>query len=162
SGQRDVDAIFGILLGAESVRLAMQKETLLRQSAEIETADRPLPKPVAPPAVEIPGGPGDVAIEAMARHVPAERFYLRCGSCANFQWLRTTLDIWGGNLRDLTAVRGLDYDVRGRLERQLALRETALSKVLGDTVIADVALIGTDTFFREGAAVGVLFQARNS
>ena len=106
--------------------------------------------------------PGDVEIEPLARHVPAECFYLRCGSFANFQWLRTTVETWGGNLRDLVAIRGLDYDIRGRLEHQLALRETALSKLLGDAVIADVAIIGTDTFFREGAAVGVLFQARNS
>ncbi len=157
-----MDAIFGTLLGAESVRLAMQKETLLRKVQSLEEPSLPLPKPVAPPAVEIPNVPGEVEIEPIARHVPAECYYLRCGSFANFQWLRTTIDIWGGNLRDMVAIRGLDYDIRGHLETQLALRETVLSKLLGDAVIADVALVGTDTFFREGAAVGVLFQARNN
>jgi hypothetical protein len=161
SGQADVDAIFGTLLGAESVRLAMQKDTLLRKAETLEEVSLPLPTPVAPPAIEIPDVPGDVEIEPIARHVPVECFYLRCGSFANSQWLRTTVDTWGGNLRDLVVIRGLDYDIRGRLERQLALRETVLSKLLGDAVIADVALIGTDTFFREGAAIGVLFQARN-
>jgi len=117
---------------------------------------------VTPPAIEIPNVPGDVEIEPIARHVPAECFYLRCGSFANFQWLRTTVETWGGNLRDMVAIRGLDYGIRGRIERQLALRETALSKLLSESVIADVALIGADTFFREGAAVGVLFQARNN
>lgn len=162
SGQADVDAIFGTLLGAESVRLAMQKDLVLRKSKETEDASLPLPKGVAPPAIEIPNVPGEVEIEPIARHVPAECYYLRCGSFASFQWLRATVDTWGGNLRDLVAVRGLDYDIRGHVERQLALRETVLSKLLGDAVIADVALVGTDTFFREGAAVGVLFQARNN
>jgi len=162
SGHADVDAIFGTLLGAESVRLAMQKETLLRKAKSLEEPSLPLPRAVAPPALEIPNVPGEVETEAIARHVPAECFYLRCGSLANFQWLRTTMETWGGNLRDMVAIRGLDYEIRGRVERQLALRETVLSKLLGDAVIADVALVGTDTFFREGAAVGVLFQSRNS
>jgi hypothetical protein len=162
SGFPDVDTIFGTLLGAESVRIAMQKETLLERSGAPEKADLPLPSAALPPAIAVPAVPGDVAIEPIARHVPAECFYLRCGSFANFQWLRATADTWGGSLRDLVAVRGLDYDIRGRLERQLALRETVLSKLLGDAVISDVALIGADTFVREGAALGILFQAKNN
>lgn len=162
SSNFDVDMIFGTLMGAESVRIAMQKETLLAKSNEMEQANQVLPTAALPPPITIPTVPGDVEIEPIARHVPAECFYLRCGSFSNFQWLRSTADTWGGSLRDLVAVRGLDYDVRGHLERQLALRETALSKLLGDTVISDVALIGADTFVREGAALGVLFQAKNS
>lgn len=162
SGHAEIDQIFGTLFGAESVRLAMQKDTLLRPSQALEKPDLPFPHPVTPPAVEVPNVPGDVQIEQIARHVPAECFYVRCESFSNFRWLRATLDAWGGNLRDLVAVRGLDYDIRARMERQLALHETALSKALGEAVIADVALIGTDTFFREGASVGLLFQARNS
>ena len=34
--------------------------------------------------------------------------------------------------------------------------------MLEPTVVADVAIIGTDMFFREGAAFGFLFEARNS
>lgn len=162
SGRGDVDTIFGTLLGAESIRLAMQKDTFLKESPVLEEAGHPLPKPAELPAIALPELPDEIAIESIARHVPAECFYLRCGSFSNFQWLRRTVETWGGNLRDLVAVRGLDYDIRGRLERQLALRETALSSLLGEAVIADVALVGADTFFREGAAVGVLFEARNS
>ncbi|MBN1912269.1 MAG: hypothetical protein JW818_21290, partial [Pirellulales bacterium] len=39
---------------------------------------------------------------------------------------------------------------------------TALSRMLGPAVISDVALIGTDMFQREGAAMGLLFEARNT
>lgn len=162
SGREDVDSIFGTLLGAESVRLAMQKETLLQQAKSKEKADQPLPIPTAMPQIAIPLLPGKVDVEPIALHVPAECFYVRCGSLSNFQWLRATIDDWGGDLRTLVAVRGVDYNIRERLERQLSLRESVLSRLLGDAVIGDVALIGTDTFFREGAAVGVLFQARNN
>ena len=119
SGHAEIDQIFGTLFGAESVRLAMQKDTLLRPSQALEKPDLPFPHPVTPPAVEVPNVPGDVQIEQIARHVPAECFYVRCESFSNFRWLRATLDAWGGNLRDLVAVRGLDYDIRARMERQL-------------------------------------------
>ncbi len=58
--------------------------------------------------------------------------------------------------------RGLDYGLTGRVERQISLKETALAELLGPTVIADVAMVGGDLFFREGAAFGMLFQARNN
>lgn len=162
SGRDDVDSIFGTLLGAESVRLALQKETLLQQAKSKEKADQPLPVPAAMPSITIPLVPGKIDVEPIALHVPAECFYVRCGKLSNFQWLRATIDDWGGDLRTLVAVRGVDYDIRTHLERQLSLRESVLSRLLGDAVIGDVALIGNDTFFREGAAVGVLFQARNN
>ena len=49
-----------------------------------------------------------------------------------------------------------------RMEKQLVLKQTVLSRMLGGTVIADVAIIGTDMFFREGASYGILFQARSN
>lgn len=162
TGQQDIDFMFGTLAGSESVRLAMQKDTVLRRGDKPQVADRPLPTPVVPPRLEVPAVPGDVAIEPLALHVPAECFYLRCGSYRNFRWFRETVEQWGGDLRNLVAVRGLDYQLGERVERELALRETALSKLLGDAVIADMAVIGTDTFLREGAAIGVLFQAKSN
>ena len=48
------------------------------------------------------------------------------------------------------------------MQKQLGLRESALAEVLGDKVIADVAMIGTDTFLSEGGAIGMLFQAKNN
>ena len=50
SGHADVDAIFGTLLGAESVRLAMQKDTLLRKSRVARRGDA-----AAPDASRSPG-----------------------------------------------------------------------------------------------------------
>lgn len=159
SGHSDIDMIFGSLLGAESIRLAMQKDALLNSSDAAEKANLPLPRPVAPPAVEIPNVPGDVAIEPVAKHVPAECFYLRCGTISNLQWLRAKGEIWGGRLRDLMELRGLDHEICERVERQLAIRENVSARLFGDVVIDDMAIIGTDMFLREGPAIGVLFHA---
>ncbi len=72
------------------------------------------------------------------------------------------MDTWGGDLQNLVAQRGLDYGRDERMQDQLILRQTELSRLLGDTVISDVAIIGSDMFFREGAAYGFLFEARNN
>ena len=94
--------------------------------------------------------------------VPAECFYVRFGSFGNFLWLQDTLAKWGGDAQNLIALRGLDRGMNGHMEKQLVLKQTVLSRMLGDTVIADVAIIGTDMFFREGASYGILFHARNN
>ena len=143
-------------------RVAMQKRTLLKDAGAALEADQALPAATGIPPVEIGDIPDGVKIEPIAMRVPVECFYIRCGSFDNFRWLRSTVDDWGGSIRNLTAVRSVDYGIADRIERQLALKESILSKLLGAALISDVALVGTDTFFREGAAVGIIFQARNN
>ncbi len=122
-----------------------------------------MPKAVTPPAITLPAfDKSSVITEPIASHVPADCFYIRCGNFKNFQWLRKNLTDWGAMARDLTALRGWNYGIRDHLENQLALKETILSKLFGETLISDVAIIGSDTFVREGAAIGIIFEARNS
>ena len=152
----------GLVLGTESARLAIERDTMLNTSgAALAVAPlQPLPRPVAIAAAELPELVGDVQIEPLAMHVPEECLYVRFAGFSNYQWFRSTLDAWGGDLRNLISLRGVDYGLNSRLERQLSLKETALSKLMGPTVIADMAIIGDDPFLREGAAIGMMFQAR--
>jgi hypothetical protein len=152
----------GLILGTESARLAIERDTMLNTSgaALAVTPLQPLPRPVAIAAAPLPELVGDVQIEPLAMHVPEECLYVRFAGFSNYQWFRSTLDAWGGDLRNLISLRGVDYGLNARLERQLSLKETALSKLMGPTVIADMAIIGDDPFLREGAAIGMLFQAR--
>lgn len=157
----DADQVLGLVLGTDSIRIAMQKERLL-DSGDGGSATLPLPPPIGPPAISYPEPAEEIEIDAIAAHVPEECFYMRFGNFVNFQWLRDWLDQWGGDLRNLVTRQGVDYAVNGRVERQLALREDQVARLVGPAVISDVALIGFDTFLREGAAIGVLFEARNS
>jgi hypothetical protein len=152
----------GLLLGTQSIKQKMAVELLAdRRPAEV-LADQPLPgTPEAKPLV-LPATPSDVKIEPIALRVPPECFYVRFGSFANYRWLKALLTEFGGELRNMVAPNGLEYKQNDRMEKQLALKETILSDLLGGQVISDVALIGGDTFFREGAAVGMLFHARST
>ncbi|MEX2138286.1 MAG: hypothetical protein WD894_03440 [Pirellulales bacterium] len=158
--QPDLEQSLGVLLGTESIRLKVQDE-VMSGANRAAGADNPLPKPIAFPEVIAPDVK-DVKIEAIALHVPEECFYVRFGNFPNYLWFSRLLREFGGELRNLVAMRGLDYQLNARQEQQLALKESALAELLGPQVIADVALVGQDMFLREGAAMGILFQARNN
>jgi hypothetical protein len=151
-------SILGPLVGTEDARIQLQRDLMLEIVEPAGSATLPLP-PYAPPEMVLAEPDEEVEVEPIARHVPAECFYVRFGSFTNFQWLTATLERAGGDLGAMISVRGLNNNLRGRIERRLAQRETELSRALGEVVIDDVALVGSDAFFREGASFGLLFQA---
>ncbi|HZZ29769.1 MAG TPA: hypothetical protein VFE46_17370 [Pirellulales bacterium] len=161
TGDEQANHQLGLLLGSESLRNEMQTQVLLRRSDTPEVANQPLPAGVQFTS-SVPETLGEVAIEPLAGHVPADCFYIRYGNFTNYLWFRHTLDRWSGDLQNLINRRGIDYGLTPRIERQLSLKESVLAPILGPAVIADVAMIGNDFFFREGATIGFLFQARNN
>lgn len=150
----------GLMAGSEAVRLAYQRQRLLGGPSEASAATLPVPVPIEPGRTAPPVVAGEVDIEPLARRVPEECFYVRFGSFANFLWFQDTLARWNGDLQNLVARRGLDTQARERFEEQLGLQTTAMARLLGGVVVADVAIIGSDLFLNEGGAYGVLFQAK--
>jgi hypothetical protein len=151
-----------LLLGTEKLRDATMKETILSGREIAEAADQPLPNEVSWLPLAVPPPDPDVKIEPIAMHVPEECFYIRFGTFSNYLWLSHLQDDYGGDVASMITQRGHDAELNQRMQRQLALQQNVLADLLGDQVIADVALIGRDLYTREGAAVGMLFQARNS
>jgi len=152
----------GLTLGTEAIRVAMQQDRILGLNHLDQTADQPLPEPIIPSPLDLPKVAAEVPIEPIAMRVPRECLYVRFGSFSNFLWFQDTLKKWGGDAQNLIASRGLDLETQQRIEQQLVVKQTALSRILGPTVVADVAIIGTDLYLREGAAFGLLFYAKNS
>jgi hypothetical protein len=161
TGDQQLDQQIGLVFGTDALRSELQTQVLSRRAAESEFANQPLP---AQPkfSTNVPEALGKVAIEPIADRVPAECFYVRFGNFNNYLWFHDTLERWGGDLKNLFNRRGVDFGITQRMERQLSLKQSVLSPLLGPAVIADVAMIGDDMFFREGAAMGMLFQARNN
>lgn len=149
-----------MLAGTEATRLDVASRIL--RSDLTGTASVPLPEELPAPAPELLTPPLEVPIETLAARVPVECFYVRFGNFPNFLWLRHRTEDWGGELRDVVSERGLDYGLNARMQKVMGLREGKLAEVFGDKVIGDVALIGTDMFMNEGAAIGTLFHAKSS
>lgn len=150
-----------LLFETETARLELAESILLGNASD-QAATVPLPEELPAPQPELLNPPTDVPVEPIAMRVPAECLYVRFGNFPNFLWLRHRLEDWGGELRDVFSERGLDFGLNDRMQSQLGLSQGALAEVLGDKVIADVALIGTDTFMHEGSAIGTLFHAKSN
>jgi len=151
-----------LLLGMERLRLEIMRETLLGQSAFNAPANQPLPRDLnwARPAVNPPAA--DVPIERLASHVPEECFYLRFGRFTNYLWFTDLLEDYGGDISSMVTLRSYVPPMSDRSQQQLGLERNELARVFGPQVISDVALIGRDTYIQQGAAIGILFEAKST
>lgn len=160
-----------LVMNTEPARIRIMERTLAG-TARDDRAVRPMPadipwKPRAAPDMPAASSPGtspptEPTLEPMAAHVPEECFYIRFGSFENYLWLRKLLENNGGSVGRMVALRGHDAQTSTRAQDQLGLKESRLAEVLGGKIISDVAMIGRDTYLREGAAIGILFEARNN
>jgi len=157
-----------LVMNTEPARIRIMERTLAG-AARDDRAVRPLPADIpwkpraAPPAAPATpdGSPPEPTLEPIAARVPEECFYIRFGSFDNYLWLRKLLENNGGSVGRMVALRGHDTQTSARAQDQLGLKESRMAEVLGGKIISDIAMIGRDTYLREGAALGILFEARN-
>lgn len=161
-GSEEESAALDTLFSAPSLRQKLQREAMLAPVAGPVEPTMPLPESVTNLAVEgLPEMP-EAKIEDVAAHVPAECFYLRFGTFANFLWMRDLLDEKLQPILGLLGGTGIDRDLQERFEQQLLLRQSILADMLGDYVISDLVFLGDDLFIREGASMGVILESRNN
>lgn len=150
-----------LMLGMERLRMEALRNTILGRSDFGEVATLPLP---AAPGWSPPALPADapaVEVEPMALHVPHNWFYIRFGQFPNYLWFDHLLDEFSGDIASMVTLRSYATD-DDRQQNQLGLEKNPLGDLFGEHLIADVALVGRDTFGKEGAAIGMLFQAKNN
>ncbi len=146
----------------ETHRLRIDREMLSTQPSS-PLATKPLPLPIDWPKGHLRKEEFEqVGVEPLATHVPAECFYLRFGSFTNYLWFRDLNKKWKGDLGNMLLQRGVRRGASDRIQQQLSLRENALAKILGPQIIADAAIIGLDPYLEQGAAIGILMQAKNN
>jgi len=150
-----------MLMGTEKVHDAMLKAIMNNELAP-QAELGPIVPPIQWAPLATPQPPADVEIEEMARYVPEECFYIRFGSLSNYLWLNKLLERNGGDLSRMISNRRVAFHLNEVVQQQLALKQSELAEVFGAQVVRDVALIGRDTYTREGAALGMLFQAKQS
>ena len=158
--ESEFERTVGMLFGFESIRLAMMTGKTTTPAERAEAAVQDLPTALAIRSVNIPHVAHDFRPESLAMRVPEECFYLRCFRVQNYHWIRNLVQGWGGSLDGIVATPAVDYRIREKIERQLALSTTELLQAVVDDQINDCALIGFDPFFGDGAALGVLFEEK--
>lgn len=178
-GDASMLSTIGLIAGTEAIQTSILRRIAAGTAGAAEVANLPLPaapqwsvddtaaaaesliasESASPPSA-VPGN--EIAIEPSASRVPPECFYLRFGSFANYMWFRDLSQEHGGDIGRMITLRGVKNDSSLRIEQQLALKTTALTRLVGDSVVQDQSIIGRDLFLSEGASLGVLFHARNT
>ncbi len=150
-----------LLAGTESLHDEMLRAVNSGSGIDEEIPRLPLPEEPewAPYVYEAGGEPPPM--ESIAAHVPDHCFYIRYGSYDNYLWQDKLAREFGGDLARMITLRGYSPRHNKKIQQQLALEQSALSDLLGNKVIADVALIGGDLFLENGATIGMLFEAKN-
>lgn len=106
------------------------------------------------------------ATEPLAEHVPADFYYVRFSSLPKlldtFEWIERD---WMPSLysdRAFFADRPtLSRNLSTRYHTELGLRTGPLTKLLGEAVVQDVALVGSDPYVVEGTDVSIVFRVKN-
>lgn len=156
------DTVLNELFLNEGFQRQVEREMII---AENPTSPANLPLPASMSwisSLESDASSEDLPVEPIARYVPEECFYLRFGNFTNYLWFRDLNKKWQGDLGNMITRRGILKGSSDRLQQQLSLKENALAKILGPQVIADAAIIGLDPYVNQGAAIGILFQAKNN
>lgn len=151
-----------LLLGLEQLRMDTLKNTMLGRGDFAQRADLPLPAEPDWTPLSLPSLASPPEVEEIAQHVPLNWFYVRFGSFANYLWMDDLLQEFGGDIGSMVTLRSYLPPLSERTQDQLGLKKNVLGRLLGDTVIADVAIVGRDTFTKEGGAIGILFHARST
>jgi hypothetical protein len=151
-----------LVAGSPGVGQAIFRKQAAGNNSVGQTANQPLPQP---PTWNPPYDRDDlsnVPVEPLATRVPPECFYIRYGSFENYLWFLNLTEEYGGDLSSMVTLHGLKNESAARVETQLNLKTTAMSRLLGPTVIEDQAIIGQDLFLNDGASIGVLFKSKNA
>lgn len=157
-----VQNIIDFFLGIELRHLKLMSETMVGNCAQVGRPTQQLPPDVFPVVESFSLNEGGPKIEAIASRVPEECFYVRFGQWQNQVWLKRLTREYGGDIGRMMILRGIEPNATSRFESQLCLEQDPLAETFGQTVISDFALIGRDFYLNEGAALGVLFEERNS
>ncbi|HEX5470666.1 MAG TPA: hypothetical protein VFW73_02210 [Lacipirellulaceae bacterium] len=170
---------FSQLLANEEYQTQIERALLLGQFDANEKPTVPLPArasdapasvgagttqpvPVSPTELPAPRSPLPASVEPLASHVPHECFYMRFGNFPNYLWFRDFMRHWQGDLANMLVNKSVDHNNSERFQQQIAVGETKIARVMGPTVVHDVAIIGLDPYMRDGAAMGILFHANNN
>lgn len=151
----------GLLLDLESTRSSLITKAM-KPELSISNQRLALPLPIRLPVKPSTALPRAVVVEEIAKVVPASCFYLRFGNWDNQIWLKGLMEEYGGDLSRMLTVRGYKNLVQSKFLDQLCVQSGPLDKWFGGTKINDVALIGSDFYFRSGAGVGVVLQAQTN
>jgi hypothetical protein len=154
--------------GAASIQEALQNDRGLFLAESKEKSSVPIaslagPKLAAHPWQQMIAdlGAAPPPAEPLAAATPAEFYFLRVRGLTVALRLADELDAWGTPVATHLDRRSDERDLGVRYETALGLDRGPLTRSLGPDVVADLAVVGSDPYFREGTDVTLIFRVKN-
>lgn len=99
-------------------------------------------------------------VSPLAMCVPEDQYFVLFRSLSKLMEGVDTSDLWGAHLLKQATKSAKTQRSSQRLKRQLAMRTDPLTRPFYDLVVEEVAITGSDLYFREGSDVTMLFTIK--
>ncbi|MFH1532838.1 MAG: hypothetical protein ABIK09_19110 [Pseudomonadota bacterium] len=99
--------------------------------------------------------------DPLAAWIPADQHALFFPTFSDLISLSDEADAIGTPVLAMLEVRSEESGVKQRYQEQLCLSMSALSRLLGPSIVASVAFTGSDPYLRLGSDIAILFEAKN-
>jgi hypothetical protein len=99
--------------------------------------------------------------EPLAEATPAEFYFVRAASFDAFSLMMDQADTWGTPAARAFEGDAFDYGLAARYEAELGLVRGPLSRAFGSQVVSELAVVGSDPYFREGTDVTIVFRVKD-
>lgn len=167
--RQEVDA-FGLFSGALAVQESLQLETLgTRRGSPVPEADagnRQIlvgslegPTIKSHPWAEMLAGKNP-SVSRLAMAVPADSFFIKAKRTSQLLEIKELGDLWAKHLITQATRHSRSQLFAERMIAQLALDANDPLRPLYDSAAGEVALTGSDLFFREGTDLTLLFEVK--
>jgi len=162
--QDSTERLYEVTTGALALQESLQLDRMRNAQPDTGARDIPIDKIQGVAIRSHPWtdmiGSRQPKIERIAAMVPEDQYYVRFTTTRSLADFLDFADSWAGSLLGFAEVSGQDYGVRQKLEEQICLRSSWLSKLLGPLVIESLVLTGSDPYVREGSDLSVIFQVK--
>lgn len=156
----------GLFTGEQAIRenLQLDRQLLVPQRTQHETVDIASLEGISVRELDWKSLLRDAqpVLDPLARNIPHDQHAVFFPTFGDLLHVLDTADAFGTPLLQSLEARTQDHRTAERYRQQLCLDTSGLSRLLGPSVIASVALTGSDPYLRSGSDVAVLFEAQNA
>jgi hypothetical protein len=158
------ERLYEITTGALAMQESLQLDRMRNADLDTGSRDVPLERIKGVTVQSHPWkdmiGAAQPRIEPIAALVPDDQHYVRFTTTRALSDFLEFADAWGGSLLSMAETSGRDYGVREKIENQICLKSSWLSKLLGPAVIESLVLTGSDPYLREGSDLTIIFHLK--
>lgn len=161
--------LYGVFTGSQAIQEALQRYTLkgsTKAGGALNTHISQLSPPTLQslPYEELLAAKSKTNIQPkpheITKLVPEDQYFLHFHSMKAAGEMSDLMSDWGDSLLRLVTIRARDNRLQEKLERQLGIERTPLTRLFEEGVVSEMAITGGDPFVVEGTDIAVILHLK--